>query len=250
MLQPRMSPGFLASALAAGAAVFVLHGWLQEALASWLVSLLAGLCAVALLVAGRLAAAGGAETEHVPEQEQAVMPKLQHPVIDEVAGELRQVHGFNQVVRGHLQHVIDETGRAAVDLIGHLHAIDAALSRIETQLPGTAEAEVLDAVRDGSRTLSAMLLDAQAAIQFQDPCRQEIEQVIGALHLLDEHAGMLARRLEQRDGPECVFTPIAEHLETLYSRYVMEGQRVRHDTTLQRGRPAAGAGSSNSVELF
>lgn len=57
------------------------------------------------------------------------------------------------------------------------------------------EAAVLAEVMDSSHQLTAMFLEAQASVQFQDICRQQIELVLQALKNLDEHAELLAARL-------------------------------------------------------
>ena len=114
------------------------------------------------------------------------------------------------------------------------------------------EAGVLAEVQSSSTQLAAMFLETQASVQFQDVSRQQIEQVMQALKQLDEHASLLADRLRAYEDPTFSFKPIVQHLETLYSQYVMEGQRTIHDTSLKRGgksiTPAAPAKSR--IELF
>ena len=88
------------------------------------------------------------------------------------------------------------------------------------------EAGVLAEIQSSSSQLSAMFLETQASVQFQDVSRQQIEQAMQALRLLDDHAGLLADRLRAYEDPCFSFKPIVEHLETLYSQYVMEGQRT------------------------
>ena len=111
------------------------------------------------------------------------------------------------------------------------------------------EAGVLAEVKDSSQQLTGMFLEAQASVQFQDISRQQIELVMGALTQLDEHAGLLAARLTADEGPSVRYTPIAQHLETLYSGYVMEQQRSTHDSSLRRTgtRPAP---APTRIELF
>ena len=48
----------------------------------------------------------------------------------QVAGELRSVKGFNDVVRGHLNGVVAETEKAAFDIAGRLQGIDEIISRL------------------------------------------------------------------------------------------------------------------------
>ena len=111
------------------------------------------------------------------------------------------------------------------------------------------EAGVLAEVKDSSQQLTGMFLEAQASVQFQDISRQQIELVMGALTQLDEHAGLLAARLTADQDPSVRYTPIAQHLETLYSGYVMEQQRSTHDSSLRRTgtRPAP---APTRIELF
>ena len=114
------------------------------------------------------------------------------------------------------------------------------------------ESGVLTEVQASSRKLAEMFMDAQASVQFQDVSRQQLEQVIQALYRLDGHAGMLADRLRAFEQEDFSYQPIAEHLDALYSRYVMEGQRSVHDASLQRDQaaPASSGGSQPRVELF
>ena len=117
------------------------------------------------------------------------------------------------------------------------------------------EAGVLSEVQSSSAQLAGMFLEAQASIQFQDVNRQQIELVIAALQQIDEHAGMLADRLHARDDDQFAYTPIASHLDTLYSGYVMEQQRSTHQRASGAPPPAdpgqrTGAAASARIELF
>lgn len=111
------------------------------------------------------------------------------------------------------------------------------------------EAGVLAEVRSSSSQLASMFLEAQASVQFQDVSRQQIEQVSQALVQLDQHAALLADRLQAYEDPNFTYKPIAQHLEALYDRYVMEQQRTTHDNSLKRN-PAAPAVAQSRVELF
>ncbi|MDR2187850.1 MAG: methyl-accepting chemotaxis protein [Azonexus sp.] len=111
-------------------------------------------------------------------------------------------------------------------------------------------AGVLTQIQESSQKLASMFMDTQASVQFQDVSRQQIEQVMGALSRLDEHAGLLARRLRAHDDDSFVFEPLAKHLETLYSNYVMDSQRIAHNTSLKRDGAAAPAPAESRVELF
>jgi methyl-accepting chemotaxis protein len=111
------------------------------------------------------------------------------------------------------------------------------------------EAGVLEQIRDSSQQLAAMFMEAQASVQFQDVSRQQIEQVMQALSRLDGHAGLLADRLRAFDDPAFRYEPIAEHLQALYSRYVMESQRSTHQSALKR-EAASAAPAGARIELF
>jgi len=111
------------------------------------------------------------------------------------------------------------------------------------------EAGVLAEVQNSSTQLAGMFLEAQASVQFQDVSRQQIEHVVQALNQLDEHAGLLADRLRAHEDASFTYKPIAQHLEALYGNYVMEGQRLAHDASLQRARGASVRAPSR-VELF
>ncbi len=111
------------------------------------------------------------------------------------------------------------------------------------------EAGVLAEVSNSSSQLAAMFLEAQASVQFQDVSRQQIEQVSQALVQLDAHAVLLADRLRAYENADFTYTPIAQHLEALYDRYVMEQQRTTHDNSLKRNSAAPVAAQSR-VELF
>ncbi|MFV5212641.1 methyl-accepting chemotaxis protein [Azonexus caeni] len=111
------------------------------------------------------------------------------------------------------------------------------------------EAGVLEQISDSSQQLAAMFMEAQASVQFQDVSRQQIEQAMQALSRLDGHAGLLAERLRAFDDPAFKYEPIAEHLQALYSRYVMESQRSTHQSVLKH-ETAGVAPVSSRIELF
>ena len=119
------------------------------------------------------------------------------------------------------------------------------------------EAGVLAEVSNGSAQIASMFCEAQANVQFQDVCRQQVEQVTHALKQLDEHASLLADRLRIHEHAGVAFMPITHRMEALYSRYVMEQQRVTHagvsDSQRERSTAPARANSSQAsprVELF
>ena len=112
-----------------------------------------------------------------------------------------------------------------------------------------SQASTMDTVRGSSEELATMFMDALASVQFQDVTRQQIEHTADAMVRLDEHMSMLAQRLDNNDGPDLAYAPLAEHLEQIYSRYVMDQQRQSHDTAMGRAASPA-AGSNPKIELF
>jgi len=111
------------------------------------------------------------------------------------------------------------------------------------------EAVVMQTITDSSRQLADMFMAALASVQFQDVTRQQIEQVIDALNRLDGHAAMLADRLDQFEDPNFELKPIAEHLDQIYSTYVMSSQRDMHHNALKDGATGSDSGGPK-IELF
>ena len=110
---------------------------------------------------------------------------------------------------------------------------------------------VVVTVRDNSRKLADMFMNALASVQFQDVTRQQIEQVIAALGRLDQHAQLLATRLENVEDGDATVPALAEHLDQIYSGYVMDSQRDSHEQAMGGGAPsAARPGGGPKVELF
>lgn len=111
---------------------------------------------------------------------------------------------------------------------------------------------VLSTVKDSSTELARMFMDVLASVQFQDITRQQIEQVQRALLSLDDHCEILAKRILAAEGDDFQYTPLKEHLNELYSDYVMDSQRVSHRQALLQ--PASGMGDSGGasakIELF
>ncbi len=114
-----------------------------------------------------------------------------------------------------------------------------------------SQASTIETVRASSERLSSMFMDALASVQFQDVTRQQLEHTVDSLSRLDGHLGVLAERLEQSENADFSYTPLAEHLDEIYSRYVMDQQRQSHADAL--GSPPAKAGAApanNKIELF
>ena len=111
------------------------------------------------------------------------------------------------------------------------------------------EAEVMATIAGSSQELAGMFMSALASVQFQDVTRQQIEQVIDALNLLDSHANLLASRLEQLENPDFELQPLSAHLDQIYSNYVMNSQRDNHRNAT-RSANASVVADGPKVELF
>jgi diguanylate cyclase (GGDEF)-like protein len=105
-------------------------------------------------------------------------------------------------------------------------------------------------IKDSSCRLADMFMNALASVQFQDVTRQQIEQVVDALGRLDGHAQLLAARLERFEDDDTKPQPLAEHLDEIYSNYVMEAQRDTHQQALGTPGSSKKSASGPKVELF
>lgn len=113
------------------------------------------------------------------------------------------------------------------------------------------DTKVLATITQASSELGRMFMDVLASVQFQDITRQQIEQVIKALDKLNSHAETLAARITSSEREDFQYTPLAEHLDQLYSNYVMDTQRVTHDKVLhQPTSGGASAAGGTKIELF
>ena len=111
------------------------------------------------------------------------------------------------------------------------------------------QSTVIATVQSSSQELAAMFMDAVASVQFQDVTRQQIETTIEALSRLQQHAATLSERLRQAENPNFQYQPLSEHLDQLYSRYVMKQQRTTHKQALHQSAPG-GEPDLPQVELF
>jgi methyl-accepting chemotaxis protein len=111
------------------------------------------------------------------------------------------------------------------------------------------DAAVVAKVGDSSQQLSSLFMNALASIQFQDVTRQQIEQAVNALNRLDGHAGLLAERLEKFADANFTMTPLAQHLDEIYSSYVMTSQRQAHQSSLG-SNVVVESKAGNKIELF
>jgi methyl-accepting chemotaxis protein len=76
-----------------------------------------------------------------------------HQVAEEVSGELKQVHNFNEVVRGQLTGVIEQTERAAFSIVERLQTIDVVVTHLDKFVAGSSD------------ETKAMLVDSEARLQ-------------------------------------------------------------------------------------
>ena len=112
------------------------------------------------------------------------------------------------------------------------------------------EAAVVGTIKESSEQLAGMFMSALASVQFQDVTRLQIEQVIDALNRLDSHATMLAARLGQMEDPNFTVQPLSEHLDQMYSNYVMDSQRDTHHSATGSGSGSAAKTGGPKIELF
>jgi methyl-accepting chemotaxis protein len=105
-------------------------------------------------------------------------------------------------------------------------------------------------VKNSSQRLADMFVNALASVQFQDVTRQQIEQVIDALNRLDGHSQLLATRLEKYEEDEANLPQLSEHLDQIYSNYVMDSQRDSHEMAMGSTGSAPRSSGGPKVELF
>lgn len=112
------------------------------------------------------------------------------------------------------------------------------------------QGHVITTVRESSEALAHMFMDALASVQFQDVTRQQLEHTADSLQRLDGHLAVLGERLLQAENPDFHYTPLAEHLNEIYARYVMEEQRHTHDESLHKAGSGTAPSSGSKIELF
>jgi methyl-accepting chemotaxis protein len=159
---------------------------------------------------------------------QGVAHSIQTQFQDKLSNQ--HIEAEQQTLEGFTRH-LDELGKSYQEVVGH-------------------ETQVIIHVSDASERLASMFMHAVASVQFQDVTRQQIELVTDALNRLNTHADLLAERLAQLENPHFHFQPLAEHLEEIYSNYVMESQRDSHQSALNQSSTAPRETSGPKVELF
>ena len=181
-----------------------------------------------------------------------------------VADEVRQLSGETEIavsrISAGIRTVADNMQKQFQDKISNLnlekekHMLEYFSGQLKELGQGYEslmrhEAGVLAEIQGSSRQLAGMFVEAQASVQFQDVSRQQIELVIKALGQLDEHTAQLGEHLNSDERTAPRYTPIARHLEVLYSQYVMEQQRSTHSSALKR-ESAQRTPAASRIELF
>lgn len=158
------------------------------------------------------------------------------------ADALNELSRFHVLLIQQLHSVVGNTEQAALAISQQLQAASALVGKNDSEL-----AHRLD--------------DAVTHLQFQDITRQQIEQIIFGIELLDRHAKTISGQSGQsgrvdNNATEESATSLEQQIEHFYARYVMEQQREIHHQVL--GRPAQAPGSSapessadkRNIELF
>ena len=121
------------------------------------------------------------------------------------------------------------------------------------------EREILAQIGSSSEKLNDMFMETMASVQFQDITRQQVEHVIDCVKHIDSHTQEIANLIEHGDDHASetqVLKPLADQMDDMYSRYVMDEQRDVHQRTLsQRGAKvavptSASAQRQSNIELF
>jgi methyl-accepting chemotaxis protein len=184
-------------------------------------------------------------------------------VADEVRKLSTETDGAVNKINQGINSVADNIRQQFQDKLAHsnVDAERAALTEFSTQLTNLGngyqtllahDMNTLQTVKESSSELAGMFMDVLASVQFQDITRQQIEIVLKAMSKLDDHAETLARRIKASEDPHFTYTPLAEHLDTLYSSYVMDSQRVSHQQATHQPAKAGAAkpAASSKIELF
>jgi methyl-accepting chemotaxis protein len=181
-----------------------------------------------------------------------------------VADEVRKLSGATDQAVTQINAGIQKVAKSIEEhfkdkMVGdHIDGERAALQSFSAQLDDLGksyqevtdhESSVMAQIHDSSSALAEMFMNALASVQFQDVTRQQIEQVLDALNRLDSHANLLADRLHQFDDPHFEFKPLSEHLDQIYSSYVMSSQRDSHQASMGGTKTSTDEGRPK-IELF
>jgi len=181
-----------------------------------------------------------------------------------VADEVRKLSGATDQAVGQINAGIQKVAKSIEahfkdKMVGnHIDSEREALQSFSAQLDDLGrsyqevtdhESSVMGQIHESSRALAEMFMNALASVQFQDVTRQQIEQVLDALNRLDGHANLLADRLHQFENPNFEFQPLSEHLDQIYSSYVMSSQRDSHQASMGNAKSSTDEGRPK-IELF
>lgn len=178
-----------------------------------------------------------AETEKAVQQINQGIQAVATTIEEQLQDKLSSINLDNErEALGQFANQLAELGKSYEELLAH-------------------QGTVIETVRASSEQLATMFMESMASVQFQDVTRQQLEHTCEALSKLDSHMQTLASRLRQVEDPNFAYQPLAEHLEQLYERYVMDRQRQTHQASLQGGaaQPSssgAGEGGGSKIELF
>ena len=145
-------------------------------------------------------------------------------------------------------HAHDAEQQALAEFAGQLASLGDGYEQLTRE-----NGAVLARIGENSGELADLFMEAMADVQFQDVVRQQLEHVASALEKLDTHATALADRLRNPEGaPAGELMNFDRQLEELFSGYVMDGQRERHQGTAGvRGAYSTPVSTSGPrVELF
>jgi methyl-accepting chemotaxis protein len=119
-------------------------------------------------------------------QDKAIMEKISdvETVGEEVAKELTGVRGYNEVLSGQLNSIIQETEKAAYDITERLQSIDAVVTRLDAFVAETADTSSIIAsksetnIADNRQLISRMETYIRKRIDEAADDQRRIEQVV------------------------------------------------------------------------
>jgi methyl-accepting chemotaxis protein len=179
-------------------------------------------------------------------------------IINSVASDLEHLPSLIKLLNDQLHAVTEETEISAYGMMEKLQAIDGVIvdllssvsanSRDDIDRTDSGE-EMLANLAKTSQTLSSMLMEVLANIQFQDITRQQIEQVQKALNRLDMHIVEMVGMMRSKDLSRA--PSLKNHIDHIYEGYVMDRQRDVHFSVLSGTDQAAETSNSPpKIELF
>lgn len=135
----------------------------------------------------------------------------------------------------------EETERLGL-LRGQLVSLEESVRHVEGSVVSTVQS-----LRDKSDAINSMVVQTMGTIQFQDITRQKIEHVNKIMDELSANLGQISGHiLEQGMDPARIRDELFQ-LESIFSSYVMDDQRMVHGKALGKG---AATTSLPTIELF